>query len=53
MQTEDIKKENTENEEKEQKRKRLPLFLILILILFLLTTAILGSRLYNMATRDR
>ena len=56
MQTEDIKKENieeTEEKEEKKKKRRLPLFLILILILLLITTAILGSRLYNMATRDR
>ena len=53
MQTEKINQQNQQTESEQQKSKKMPILLILILILFLLTTAVLGSRLYNMATRDR
>lgn len=45
----------TKTEKKENKRRGtwLSILLIVFVILFLLTTAILGSRLYEMATRDQ
>ncbi len=45
-----------ENETKKRKKHRSPwliLLLIIFIILFLLTTIVLGSRLYDMATRDQ
>lgn len=48
--------QENENETKKHKKHRSPwliLLLIIFLILFLLTTIVLGSRLYDMATRDQ
>lgn len=49
----ELQTKETETKQKKHRGTGLLLLLIVFLILFLLTTAILGSRLYDMATRDR
>ena len=53
MHTELPEKEETQTQQKKKKGTLLWILLILFLILFLLTSVILGSRLYQLATRDK
>lgn len=55
MSTEIETKVDVENEKKEKKHRGavLVILLVIVLILFLLSTIVLGSRLYELATRDR
>ena len=55
MSVETPAKKNTQTETKPKKRRGtwLLILLIIFLIIFLLSTAILGSRLYDLATRDQ
>ena len=54
MSTELLEQEiQTETKQKKRRGTWLLILLLIILILFLLSTIVLGSRLYDMATRDQ